>query len=1020
MRTNGLRRLLASVAAGALVTAATTALPAPALALPAPAAEVAEPAAAGAGAAEAAAVTPAAVTAPAPAAVPQGPVTGSGCTVAAGAAICDLYAKPGTLTVSSTAIPIWGLATTAAAPATTPGPVLVVPQGTTVSLTIHNGLAGALGLAVPGLLTGPDDRTGAAAGAAKTYTFTASRPGTFLYEAGHTPDGARQTAMGVFGALVVRPAAPATAYGTAASGFDDEAVLVLSEVDPAFNADPLNYDLRAFRPAYRLVNGKAYPETDPVATAPGRRALLRYVNAGVVAHAMGVTGTEETVLATDARPAENPRPHVSDTINAGSTEDMLVTVPGPEDGAKFALYETAGRLDTAGHRVGTTNTVAFGGMMTFLDTGATPSTTDIAGPVTSNLSGTPAAATALQTVTVRADFSDAANGGSNVTRAEYVVDDPSIAVGTGTPFTGAFGTPAVTGATAQLNLTTSNPPLTTGKHLVYVRAQDSAGNWGVVNSFVLTVSASGPVTTGGSLTPDRGNVTTGVVLRATGDDTLLGGSIDRAEYFLGAAGPDGTGTPLALTPASVAAESATIPAAALAGLPEGPVTVFVHSHDTFGLWGPAQNLTFTLDRTAPTLVSGVAEPSPNNGTAGSAVDSTAIKITGGFTDPPSGGVSSAITAAEGFVDNPGGTPGTGFVFVAADGAFDSTAETAYGLLPLSQLTGMADGLHQIYVHARDAAGNWGTAAPVPLVLDRGGPAVTAAAATPSTVVRTTTALTVTATATDALTAVTAAEWFEGTDPGKGLGRPMAVTGTGPLTASLRADVPPGGFGLGQHTLSLRARDAAGNWGPVTTVQFTVSQLSNTLFADGFESGTTRSWAASTGPVAVTPGAALSGGYGLQATAGGANPAYVTDPTPLNESAYHLQFQFRPDTLATGTGTVNLAAGMSGGGQQLFAVQYRKSAGTPQVRLGARRNTGAIAYTAWQNLTTGTNTLRVDWAAGTSVTESLTVGTAVQRLTGFTTGTVRLETLWLGLSGGGGGTTGAASFDAVLSTRFTLP
>ena len=41
--------------------------------------------------------------------------------------------------------------------------------------------------------------------------------------------------MGLAGALVVLPA-DGTAYGTAGSAYDDDAVLVLSEIDPALNA----------------------------------------------------------------------------------------------------------------------------------------------------------------------------------------------------------------------------------------------------------------------------------------------------------------------------------------------------------------------------------------------------------------------------------------------------------------------------------------------------------------------------------------------------------------------------------------------------------------------------------------------------------------------------------------------------------------------------------------------------------------------------------------------------------------
>ncbi|MEB0014969.1 multicopper oxidase domain-containing protein, partial [Glaciimonas sp. Cout2] len=78
------------------------------------------------------------------------------------------------------------------------------------------------------------DRVGAAPGASTSYTFTASRPGTYLYEAGLVPNGQHQVAMGLYGALIVRPAISGQAYD-ATTAFDDEAVLVISEIDPALN-----------------------------------------------------------------------------------------------------------------------------------------------------------------------------------------------------------------------------------------------------------------------------------------------------------------------------------------------------------------------------------------------------------------------------------------------------------------------------------------------------------------------------------------------------------------------------------------------------------------------------------------------------------------------------------------------------------------------------------------------------------------------------------------------------------------
>lgn len=954
------------------------------------------------------------------AATPSGPLPQTGCTEAGTAATCDLYAKPGTLTVSSTAIPIWGLASTDTAPASTPGPVLTVTQGDAVSITVHNGLSQNLSLAVPGVSGLVPDTTGAAPGAAKTYTFTAARPGTYLYEAGHTADGARQAAMGIVGALVVRPADHSvSAYGDAASVFDDEAVLVLSEIDPAFNANPGAFDLRNLRPTYRLINGKAFPETNPIATDSGRRVLLRYVNAGLADHAMGVLGTTETPVGTGARRNPDAYPVVSDTIPAGATEDAVATVPGAGDGARFAVYETAGRLDDAGAAAGAGSTQAgFGGMLTFLSTNATPPTTDTVGPIATRVGLSPASVSALQKITVTADLTDVPNGGSAVTAAEFVVDDPgAIAVGHGGPLTGAFGSPTVTGATGVLDPADPALNLAAGTHTVYVRALDSAGNWGVVNSATFTLTTTGPATTGGLLSPSVTNGAVPVALSATGDDTGLNGTVDRAEYFLGVAGANGTGTPLTLTPGTVAAQTATIPATAVQSLPEGSATVWVHSHDSFGLWGPLVGLPLTVDRTAPALVSGSVAPSPNNGTLGSPVDATALQVSATFTDPVSAGVNSPIAAAEGFVDNPAGTPGTGFVWVANDGRFDSTTEAAYGLVPLSELTGMANGTHTVYVHARDVAGNWGPLAPLTFVVDHGKPTVTGATASfapaTGTVLR--------ATATGNLTAVAGAEFFDSTDPGAGNGHPMAVTRTGATTASLYAAT--GGLARGTHTIGIRARDAAGNWSAAVSVTVNVTSVAagTFLFADGFDSGNTTAWSAPTGQLAVVPTglpASQNDPFALQVTASGTNPATVTDTTPNAETAYHAQFSFTPTSLTTSaTGWVTVFSGTTGTGTQVFSVQYLRTATGYQLRVGATGANGAISYSTPITVAgTGTVAVRLDWASATAATVKLTAGTASTQLTRVNSSALRLETVVLGLTGGDATTAGTATFDTFTSTR----
>jgi hypothetical protein len=941
---------------------------------------------------------------------PQGALPQTGCQLTAGAASCELWARPGTVVLPGAAapVPIWGFASDATAAATLPGPVLVVDQGDAVTITVHNGLPDNLSLALPAVTGLAPDRTGAAPGATRSYTFTAHRPGTYLYEAGHTALGARQVAMGLVGALVVR--APAvggrpSGYGDAASVYDDEAVLVLTEVDPAFNADPTGYDLRSYRPQYRLVNGKAFPETDVVATDVNRRVLLRYVAAGLQPHPMTLLGLDQFVVGQDARPAAYPEGSVTLPLQPGQVVDAVVVVPGGPDGRRFALFESGGQLNNAGQRYGATVTgispqQAFGGMLTFLDTNPPPGSGDHVGPTAANVRTTPNPASVRDAVTVTADFTDARNGNSVVDRAEAIVDDLSVAEGTGIPFVAdGFGAGAtVAGATAAVPADLL-ATLAQGRHTIYVRGHDAAGNWGVVGSTTLTLATTGAVTTGLALSPVPSAGTGDVTVSATGDDTGLGGTVTGAEYFLDTTGASGDGVDLALstTGAAVTAESGTVPAVVMAALAEGRHTVLVHTQDSFGFWGPYASTDLVVDRTAPTLLSGAAVPTATNGSTGAPSDPTDVRINAAFTDPTGGGVHSAVAGAEGFLDT-GGADGTGFTFVALDGSFNTDTENTYGLLPLSELTGLPDGTHQVLVHARDSAGNWGPLAPVTFTLDRTGPVTSAATATPNPTAQAAT-LSLTATATDALSALAGAEWYEGADPGTGNGHPMTVTGT-----TLSATIALNGFSAGSHTLRLRARDTLGNWGPAGSVTVTV-QPPNAIFSDAFTSGTT-AWSQRVGTVSANAGALVAGTVG-----------YVVDQTPAGERSFHTRFDVTLGSFNPGTATVDVHQARSAAGSALLTVQYRRSGTTNQFRLGLLRPTG-WTYTAWVAASGGT--VRVDWTSATAGAATLKVGAVtIGTLTGNTSG-YAVESAALGLVARSGATTGSLTFDNYASTRYTAP
>jgi FtsP/CotA-like multicopper oxidase with cupredoxin domain len=287
----------------------------------------------------------------------------------------NLCAKTGTATLTgAVTVPIWGFATAAtpgtaacgAVAASLPGPTLAVNVGDTVTLNIANTLSAGhtLTFEIPGITfnAGPTD---VAAGSSGTVSFTASAPGTYLYQAGGTQG--RQAAMGLSGMLIVRPPTANQAYD-ATTAYDVESTLVLSAVDPLFNAAPDTYDLYSYHATYWLINGKAYPNTAGITATAGQRVLLRYVNAGFDNTSMALLGMHEHVVARDAHLLNNPFDASAETIPAGATEDAIATVPaGAAPSTQgFPLYNRQLHV-TNGDQTGTSPLPASGGgMLTFI------------------------------------------------------------------------------------------------------------------------------------------------------------------------------------------------------------------------------------------------------------------------------------------------------------------------------------------------------------------------------------------------------------------------------------------------------------------------------------------------------------------------------------------------------------------------------------------------------------------------------------------------------------------------------
>lgn len=948
--------------------------------------------------------TPAITVAPAPTLTTMslptaGPLGNDNCTRSGADVTCDLFARTGMLTLpGEISVSTWSYATTDSATLNGIGPELVVNVGDRVTVNLHNGLAEPTSLSLPQLDGFQDDTTGVAAGATKPYTFTASRPGTYLYEAGPTANGTRQVAMGLVGALIVED--------PASTSFDDEAVLVLTEIDPRLNANPVGFDMRQFAPQYRLVNGSAFPATERVVTAPGNHVLLRMVNGGIQPHSMAVLGTAQRAIALDSRPLTRGYDVVTESLAPGQSMDSLVTIPAGE-GLKYPLYEPALELHNAGALRGATKEYGFGGMLTFLTASGSP--TNTAGPVTTNVSVQPQPAGPGVDLEVSATITSTS---SIVTGAEYAIDTP------GTAGSGISMNPGVEPDTYTATFSTGG--LSPGKHTIYVRGVDANGAWGAVSSAIFSLATAGPTVTGISVSPattsGAGDLT--VTATATAIEPL---TVESAEVRVDTDGGDGI--PMELNRSDrVVALTGTVPPSTLQGLSEGTHVLYIRATDSLGNTGPDATATFAISKSGPTTSNIVVAPNPTNAATGSLTDPNAIRVDATFSDGQG-----TIADAEGFLDRLG-TTGSGFQLHSTSGTFSSSTATGYGLIPISEIRVLKDGSHTIWVHAKNSAGIWGEFATTTLVLDRNAPKVTSASAAPSP---TNGAATVTLSATAAdqgsvTTDITAMEWYQGTAPSPGQGTAMTLTGTPSPTRSGTATINVSRWRAGTYTLYVRAMDAAGNWSaPVSTTLRVV--LGNAIFSDGFESGNLSAWDSSllltASSVKRTP-VALTATYGLEVS-GGLLPRYVVTNSPLGEASYHASFEFNPNTLNTRGQAIDVFTANSGT-QVVFQVQYqRTTTGASQLRLVATSLNAAgrttTSATAWQTISIAKHTVRVDWSAATNATVSFTVDAGPARTVRLDTSRLLIDSARLGqVSLGPLLSSGSAYFDTFVSTRFTLP
>ncbi len=114
-----------------------------------------------------------------------------------------------------------------------------------------------------------------------------------------------------------------------------------------------------------------------------------------------------------------------------------------------------------------------------------PAPSDTTPPATSSVAASPNPTDGASSITLTATVDDSSTGNSNIAAAEYFIDtDPGQGLGTAMSASDTTFDSATENVTASVDVSS----LADGTYTLYVRGQDSEGNWGATDSVVLTVS----------------------------------------------------------------------------------------------------------------------------------------------------------------------------------------------------------------------------------------------------------------------------------------------------------------------------------------------------------------------------------------------------------------------------------------------------------------------------------------------------------------------------------------------------
>ena len=184
---------------------------------------------------------------------------------------------------------------------TVPGPLLRAYEGDKIRIVLKNELPEPTvihvhGPMLPNAMDGVPDVTQPVVQPGQTfaYEFEAKPSGTFLYHTHH--NSVMQKSKGLYGILQIDPKDEPKTY-------DREYFQVIGELGGFF-----------------VINGKAFPSTEPIEAKLGERVRIRLVNLGEMVHPMHSHGFATKIVGTDGHPVPEAAQLLKDTVTIGPGE----------------------------------------------------------------------------------------------------------------------------------------------------------------------------------------------------------------------------------------------------------------------------------------------------------------------------------------------------------------------------------------------------------------------------------------------------------------------------------------------------------------------------------------------------------------------------------------------------------------------------------------------------------------------------------------------------------------------------